>query len=192
MLLLGPYPPPHGGVQSNLVSIHELLRKKAFSSQVINITRSRGTEGDGVFYPKSWFQLLILLLRLRYDIIHLHIGGNVTPRLLALSLVCCLMPRRTAVLTFHSGGYPASKEGRSARPWSLRGFVFRRFDRIIGVNREIVELFHRFGVPEERVRLILPHSLPVALTAQALPERLDGFFRSHRPVLLTVGGLEPE
>ena len=192
VLLLGPYPPPHGGVGSNLVSIHELLRKKGLSSQVINITRSRRAEGEGVLYPRSWLQLLVLLLRLRYDIVHLHIGGNVTPRLLALSLVCCMMPRRKAVLTFHSGGYPASKEGSSARPRSFRGFVFRRFDRIVGVNREIVELFRRFGVPEEKVRLILPHALSSEATARALPERFDGFIRSHRPVLLTVGGLEPE
>jgi len=192
VLLLGPYPPPHGGVQNNLLSIHDLLRKKGFSSQIVNITRFRSTEREGVFHPKNWFQLLVLLLRLRYDIIHLHIGGTVTPRLLALSFLCCMMPRSKAVLTFHSGGYPASKEGRSARPRSFRGFVFRRFDRIIGVNREIVELFHRFGVPEEKVRLILPHALSLEPPSHGLPERLDAFYRLHRPVLLTVGGLEPE
>ena len=192
VLQLGPYPPPHGGVQSNLVAIHRFLRKQGVSSQVINITHHRKPDGDGVYYPKDWLGLCRLLLRLRFDIVHLHIGGTVTPRLLALSFLCCAIPRRRAVLTFHSGGYPSSKEGTLAHPRSLRGFVFRRFDRIIGVNPEIVRLFHRFGVKPEKVRLIQPHALPSSLPARNMPEHLKRFFEAHEPVLLTVGLLEPE
>jgi glycosyltransferase involved in cell wall biosynthesis len=192
VLQLGPYPPPHGGVQSNLVAIHRFLQKRGISSQVINITRHRKSDGDGVYYPKDWLGLCRLLLRLRFDIVHLHIGGTVTPRLLALSFLCCAIPGRRAVLTFHSGGYPSSKEGTGAHPRSLRGFVFRRFDRIIGVNPEIVRLFHRFGVEPEKVRLIQPHALPSDLPARNMPEHLKRFFETHEPVLLTVGLLEPE
>ena len=192
VLQLGAYPPPHGGVQSNLVAIHRFLQKHGISSQVINITRHRKPEGDGVYYPKDWTGLCRLLLRLRFDIVHLHIGGTVTPRLLALSFLCCAIPGRRAVLTFHSGGYPSSKEGTSAHPRSLRGFVFRRFDRIIGVNPEIVRLFHRFGVKPEKVRLIQPHALPSGVPARNMPEHLKRFFEAHEPVLLTVSGLEPE
>ena len=192
VLQLGPYPPPHGGVQSNLVAIHRFLLNSGFSSRVINITRHRKPEGDGVYYPKHWPGLLWLLLRLRVDIVHLHIGGNVTPRLLALSFLCCSIPGRRAVLTFHSGGYPSSKKGMGARPQSLTGFVFRRFDRIIGVNPEIVRLFLRFGVDPGNVRLIQPHALPSELPARNMSEPLESFFETHDPVLLTVGLLEPE
>src|SRR5437667_357439 len=83
------------------------------------------------------FEALWLLLKLRYDIIHLHIGGDLSSRLLALSLVCCSIPGTKTILTFHSGGYPASKAGRTAHPRTLRGFILRRFDAIIAVNREI-------------------------------------------------------
>ena len=192
VLQLGPYPPPHGGVQSNLVAIHRYLQKQGASSQVINITRHRKPDGDGVYYPKGWSGLCRLLLRLRFDIVHLHIGGTLTPRLLALSFLCCAIPGRRAVLTFHSGGYPSSKEGTHAHARSLRGFVFRRFDRIIGVNPEIVRLFHRFGVKPEKVRLIQPHALPSVLPARNMSEQLKRFFEAHEPVLLTVGLLEPE
>ena len=82
------------------------------------------------------------------------------PRLLALALACSWMPGRKSVLSFHSGGYPSSPEGQSAAPNTPRGFVFRQFDRIIAVNQEIADLFLRFGVPQNRIRVIEPHALP--------------------------------
>lgn len=192
VLQLGPLPPPHGGVQHNLVAIRRYLAEQGVPCEVVSITRNRQAGDDGEHYPVNWFQLLRLLVRLRYDILHLHIGGKLTGRLLALSLVCCLMPGSRTVLTFHSGGYPGSPEGRTASPRTLRGFIFRRFDGIIAVNEEIVDLFLRFGVPAERVRLILPYDLSRPRADEPVPGEVERFFERHDPVLITVGLLEPE
>lgn len=189
---LGPYPPPHGGVQNNLVAIHRFLKNRGIPAQVINITRFRKDGENGIYYPENWLELLLLLFRLRYDIVHLHIGGNVTARLLALSFACCMIPRRKAVMTFHSGGYPDSKEGKTARHSSLRGFIFRRFDRVITVNKSIEKMFIRFGLKSENVRLIPPHALTDMQVNHPLPDDLASFFKAHHPVLMTVGLLEPE
>lgn len=189
---LGPYPPPYGGVQVNLVAIREHLRRNGFSSEVINLTRHRRPPADGVYYPSSALATALLLLRPGRRILHLHVGGAVPLRLLALSLFCCWCPGSRAVLTFHSGGYPASSEGRAAKPGSFRGFVFRQFDGIIAVNQELVQVFRRYGVREERIRLIPPHAVDVAGMDSALPGPLAGFYESHHPVLASVGLLEPE
>jgi len=188
---LGPYPPPHGGVQTNLLAIRQFLKTRGDWCGVINLTRHRKPAADDVYYPRRAFETLWLLLKLRYDIIHLHIGGDLRPRLLALSLICCSIPGTKAILTFHSGGYPASKAGRTARPRTLRGFILRRFDAIIAVNREIAAMFQRFGVSPGRIHTICPFAAP-ALDKTALPDHLQRFFQSHRPVFLTVGLLEPE
>ncbi len=192
VLQLGPYPPPHGGVQTNLVAIRRFLRERGIPCAVINLTRHRRTNADDVYYPKTALEVFKLLRQLPADIVHLHLGGHVTSRLLGLGLACCALPGRRAVLTFHSGGYPSSAAGQSARPSSLRGFVFRRFDKIIAVNEEIVEMFRRFGVPAHRIQLILPHALSSPPPETELPDSLKNFFESHSPVLLTVGLLEPE
>jgi glycogen synthase len=192
ILLVGAYPPPHGGLQTNLVAIRNLVRRRGHRCMVINITRHRRANADDVFYPETGLGVFRLLLTLRYDIVHLHIGGNLNPRLLLLCLVCSLIPRRKAVLTFHSGGYPASPEGKAARPRTFRGFIFRRLDRIIAVNPEIVELFHRFGVPPFRVRLIYPFAIPPPSPDTQFSPDFDAFWRAHSHILLTVGLLEPE
>lgn len=189
---MGPYPPPHGGVQTHLVAIRRRLIENQIPCAVINLTRHRKPVADEVYYPQSALEVLRLLARLRYDIIHLHIGGNLTRRLLALGFLCSLMPRKKTVLTFHSGGYPVSEEGRSARPRSLCGFVLRRFDRVIGVNQELVDFFERVGVEHKRIRLIHPHALSTQAAADSLSPELAIFFETHQPVLSTVGLLEPE
>ena len=131
---LGPYPPPHGGVQTNLVAIREYLRRNGHACDAINLTRFRREDADGVYYPVGAAALMRLLWRLPADILHLHFGGDLTPRLLGLALFCTLLPGRKTVLTFHSGGYPGSPAGQTAAPATLRGFVLRRLDGLIGVN----------------------------------------------------------
>lgn len=193
LLLLGPYPPPHGGVQTNLAAIHRYLLDQGVCCHVINLTRRRQAGQRGIYYPNSALEVLGLLARLRYSIAHLHIGGDVTMRLLLLGLACRLRPGARTVLTLHSGGYPTSKAGGSARPGTLRGFVFRRFDRLIAVNEQLRDLFvNKFAVPPERVRVIAPYALPSAVPITSFAAGLESFFASHDPVLLSMGWLEPE
>ena len=192
ILQLGPFPPPHGGVQSNLVAIRNYLRAHDHTCGVINLTRHRRREGDEVYFPKNAAETVRLIATLPYDILHQHIGGAVPFRLLALALLCCWMPNRKSVLTFHSGGYATSPEGRAASPRTVAGFVFRQFDRIIAVNEEMVDLFRRFGVKPDRIRVIKPHAIPAEAPDTPLPPDLAAFLKTHSPALLTVSGLEEE
>jgi len=192
VLQLGPYPPPHGGVQANLVAIRRYLLAREIPCEVINLTRHREAKAGGVHHPRSALQVLWLLMSLRYDVVHFHVGGNLTLRLLGLGLVCTLLPRRKAVLTFHSGGYPSSEAGRRARRASLTGYVLRRFDRVVAVNAEIADVLARFGVSPRRLRLIPPFAVDGAAVEAALPPSLSEFYGSHFPVLSSVGLLEPE
>jgi len=102
------------------------------------------------------------------------------------------MPRSKTILTFHSGGYPVSEEGKAADRRTLRGFVLRRFNLVIGVNKELVEFFERVGVSPRRIRLIHPHALATQAPADSLLPQLKKFFETNKPVLTTVGLLEPE
>lgn len=192
VLLLGPYPPPHGGVQTNLVAIRRLLFSRGIPCSVINLTRFRKEAADDIYYPTNALELLWMLVRLKYDILHLHIGGNLTTRLLLVGLAATLMPGRKTVLTFHSGGYPTSEAGASAGRATFRGFVLRRFDRLIGVNQELTQLYRKFGIEETKIRLIFPHAVIRDSFAPSLPDQMAGFMEAHQPNILTVSGLEPE
>lgn len=192
VLQLGPYPPPHGGVQTNLVAIRNHLRASGVAAPVINLTRHRRADADDVFYPESAAQVMKLLLTMPADVIHLHIGGNLTARLLALCLFCSLLPGRRTVLTFHSGGYPSSSKARRLRRWSPEAFVMRRLDAVIAVNAEIAGVFRDLGVEPSRINTICPYAPVEVREDLELPPELAEFVAAHSPLLTTVGLLEPE
>jgi glycogen synthase len=192
VLQLGPYPPPHGGVQTNLVAIRDYLRSRGMAAPVINLTRHRRRDSDDVYYPQSGRQVLTLLRQIPADIIHIHIGGLLSGRLLALCALCAMLPRRRVLLTFHSGGYPSKVAGDRIRAWSLRGIVFRRLDAVIAVNAEIGALFARLGVAPSRIHQICPYSPVSAREDLVFTEPLHSFCATHSPLLTTVGLLEPE
>ena len=198
VLQIGPVPPPWGGVQTNMMSIRDYVRRHGARAELINVTRFRREAGDDVHYPTSAAGVLRLLWTLRYDVAHIHVGGTLPTRVLALMLACATNRGRPSVFTFHSGGFPSSPEGRAATPRSLLGFVLRRFDALIGVNQEIADLFRRLGVRDDRLHLVAPHAFGADVRRIAergrasLPEPLRAFFDAHDPLLLSVSGLEPE
>lgn len=198
VLQLGPFPPPWGGIQTHIVELRDYLRRHGHACAVANITGNRKAESDEVYYPRSAGELLKRLATLDYDIVHLHVGGNVSTRVLALLLACGMWPGKRSVFTLHSGGFPSSPEGQALTQSSPLAFALRRFDAVIGVNAQLVELFRKVGVREDRAIHLFPHAFGPATTALArrgrgaLPEPLGAFFAAHDPVLLSVGLLEPE
>lgn len=189
---LGPIPPPHGGVSMNILSIHDALRRGGHESILIDIT-NRGRQDDcgEALKPRSAVDLVRLLLTLNCQIVHYHVGGDFRTRLALLVLVCGMLPGKRSVVTFHSGGY-AEAIGDGATYFSLRGFAFRSLDRLVGVNPQMMKMFASFGVPEVRMRMILPFELRRPDSAVELPENFVQFLSGAQPFLLSVGGLEDE
>ncbi|MBV8857702.1 MAG: glycosyltransferase family 4 protein [Acidobacteria bacterium] len=191
VLLIGHYSPPRGGLQAHVAALREYLLSRGVPVEVIDLSPNR-KNGPGVHGPPNALGVMRLLLTLRYDVAHLHVGGRLSPRLAILALLAGVLPGRKAVLTFHSGGYPSSPEGRAARPRSLRGFALRRLDAAVAVNEEIAAWFRQVGVEAERVRLICPYALPSGPLAAEPPEPLRSFLERHSPLLVSAGGLEPQ
>ncbi len=193
VLQLGPYPPPEGGINRNILAIRADLAAAGHETSVIATSRStRVAEERGVFHPRSPFALIRLLTSIRRDVTHLHIGGNVNARVLGLAFVSAFFSRGPSVLTLHSGGYPQTKEGRSARRRSVRGIIFRMFDRVIVVNEQLREVFLNYGVDPARVSVILPYVNELPDPSAEIPEGLLDLVKKSGPFLLTVGLLEPE
>ena len=192
ILLIGPYSPPRGGVQAHLTALRQFLLDQNVHCEVVDLSPGRRTDNNGVYGPRNALDLTRLLATLPYDISHLHVGGNLSTRVAALGMLCGRIPRRKSILTFHSGGYPSSPEGRAVSPNSFRGRALQKFDRVIAVNEEIAAWFRKVGVPAERVRLILPYAMSSTPLATELPDALRSFIAQHEPLLISVGGLEAE
>ena len=153
-------------------------------SQRQNLRKS--SDEKDVYHPRSPQELIKLLREINYDILHLHVGGEITKRVLGLIAVCAFYGRRKSVLTIHSGGYPESKEGKSAKPNSIRGAIFRRFEKIVTVNRLIAEVFEKYGIAKEKIKVVYPFVQQNPDPAVEIPKNLKDFAEKHSPFLLTV------
>lgn len=192
VLQLGPYPPPEGGITRNVIGIRDELQRRGHRSSVIATSRSTSETAERtVYYPRSALGLLSRLISTNFDVLHLHVGGDLTRRLLALAFVCTLASRRS-VLTLHSGAYPLTDAGRKAAHGSIRGMIFRRFSRIIAINDQMRDLFSRYGVPPEQIATVAPYSLAPPDTSVKVPTNVRAFLDTHSPLFVAVGGLEDD
>ena len=193
ILQLGPYPPPRGGVQTNMFAIQDEVIRRGHISEILAITRSEeiGSEPN-VYHPRGPLDFIRHLFRIPHDILHLHLGGNLSFRVRLMAFFCTLFSSGRKVLTFHSGGFARSKEGQSASRRSLTGYIFRRFDHIIVVNAEMKRLFERYGVNAGKIDLILPYALKRPDPNIPIPDKFLAFFKTHEHVLITVGLLESD
>ncbi len=193
ILQLGPYPPPEGGISRNMLAIRDEARSRGHKCWIAATSKSSHIVNEpDVFHPASAFALARLLATLKYDVLHLHIGGDITRRVLLLVFACAFFGRNKSILTLHSGAYPITQEGLSAAPNSVRGCLFRRFSQIIAVNDLIADVFHRYGIVDDRIQTILPYSLKWPDKNIKVPDALEVFCKSHSPLLLAVGGLEKD
>ncbi len=193
ILQLGPYPPPRGGVQTNMLAIQDELLDNGHQSSIISITKTEeiGDEKN-VYHPRNSLELLKLIFTLKYDILHLHIGGGLSLRVQFLILMCGLFAKGKSVLTFHSGGYTVSEEGQNASVWTFRGFAFRRFDKIIVVNKLMIQMFEKFAVKTDKINLIYPFALSKPKAGVEIPQKFQKFWKDCEKVLVTVGLLETD
>lgn len=191
VLQLGPYPPPEGGISRNMLAIRDELVKLDHRCSIVAISKSSHVREEAdVHHPRSALGLVKLLATLDFDVLHLHIGGDISRRILALALAASIFGRGRSVLTVHSGGYPLSPAARHATPNSLQGRILRRFSRVIAVNEPISEVFHRFGLRPDRIKVICPYSLQRPDEKVTVPTSLADFVGRHSPLLISVGGLE--
>jgi glycosyltransferase involved in cell wall biosynthesis len=176
-----------------MMAIREEMLASGHQCSIIATSRSTRAEPEpDVYRPSGAFELLKLIAALKYDVLHIHVGGGIPPRVAALMFCCTLFASGRSVLTLHSGGYPLSEEGQGARKNSIRGSIFRRFTRIIAVNKMMAEMFVRFGVAKDRVRIILPFSHELPDKSAAFPEIIRDFAKTHTPFLLSTSLLEKE
>jgi glycosyltransferase involved in cell wall biosynthesis len=174
-----------------MLAIREDLISAGHKCSIIATAKSsKITPEPDVYHPRTPAELIKLIVKLKYDVLHLHVGGDLTPRVMSLVLACGIIGRGKNVLTIHSGGFAVSDEAQTAKSASSKGFIFRQFERIICVNSLLVDIFKRYGVKENKVRLIHPFIHKSPEKGIEIRPDLRGFAEKSNPFLLTVGLLE--
>jgi glycosyltransferase involved in cell wall biosynthesis len=193
LLLVGPYPPPHGGVSVHVWNTHTLSRRAGIECKVLNIDRSAPSSDEYVKISSgAGFIAELLRHAFRGWTLHAHTNGHNT-KSWAVALVCGIAAQfgPGGLLTLHSGMMPAfvSEGGWPRR--ALARLTCALYRKIICVNDEIAGSLRSLGVAESRIE-IAPAYLPVEPSRPAIPADIEWWLSHHSPVITSTMFFRPE
>ncbi len=183
ILLIGPYPPPHGGVSVHVSGIHLQLIAAGERCRVLDTSRDR---------PGLGFAIALLRHAWQGWTLHVHTNGhNLKSWLLALG--CGLAGRASGgcILTLHSGMAPGYL--RAAPLWrrGLAAFVCSLNTRVICVSDEIRSAILSLGLPPHRIEIV-PACLKTERPEVSLAPAILAWIARHQPVFSTTLFFRPE
>lgn len=184
LVLVGPYPPPWGGIAVHLRALQRLARKQGIPVRVFDTGEGhlKRDGSDEVFRGGGALGLASAVRGAHGAPLHVHISGNNSKAwLVALSLGRPLRPDRPgSVLTVHSGLAPAFLSRRAHR--ELARAAALGFSRILCTNERIAAALQGAGVPSSRLEVLTPF-LPDEVEVADLPAEVRALRSRSNPLL---------
>jgi glycogen(starch) synthase len=183
ILLIGPRPPPHGGISVHVSEIHRQLLAAGVRSAILDTSQI----GSRFRFAMKLTRYAALGWTLQ---VHTN-GHNRNSWMLALLCGIAGQWSRGSILTLHSGMMPAYvSSGPPRRKW-LAGIVCRLYSRVVCVGPQLRDAAIALGMPRKRTE-IAPAYLVAASPSVTLEPQLSAWIEQHRPVLSTALFFRPE
>ena len=184
ILLVGDYPPPHGGIAVHVRDLHCALRGSRATVRVLGLGgRDRDVPGvTSVAHSTTLAAHLVRYTSLGY-LVHAHISGH-TPKSWLVALACTLFRAwwaRAPLLTVHSG-LTASFFAVSGHHRALARLICRRFGLVIAVDPHLAAALAEVGTPSERL-FVAPAFSPRGVDPGDLPDEVAELRRLLSPLV---------
>ena len=182
MALIGPCPPPYGGIAIHVRRLREQLTESGWECMVYDLVRQRELRGAEVTAIKN-----ARLWPLRYfftaseNVIHYIYSGWELGILVGMM---GFLGKKTVVSIVGDDLKDHLMKGGWFRK-QLLSFALKRYACIIAVNPEINQLLLSTGIRPERIEVITPF-LPPVVSNEAqneIPGEIWRFIDSHKPVI---------
>lgn len=177
--ILGPYPPPYGGVSIHIQRILNLLLENHIDCAIYDITQFLdGKDKFDEIQVKKWPKIIFF----SGGIIHIHNSGL---NLLKIFLLTNLMAIRgnKIIITFHS-----LRDDIENFNWfkkKVLKFGLKRISHFITVNSNIKEKLINVGIKNEIITII-PGFLPPTIIQKEIkeiPTEVRAFIKNHHPII---------
>jgi glycogen synthase len=186
ILLLGPYPPPHGGVSVHIAALERRLEAAGLPHKVMDTSNA-----------KPWNKRVWNLLRLARDgwTIHFHANGH-NWKDWSIAMVCGLIGRAGAgsILTLHSGLGPDYISQVTGTMKRVVRVACALQTRLICVSEGIHDALLSLGVKCDSMEISEAY---LGVEGQESPETMieanvAEWMRDHHPLLSTALFFRPE
>ncbi len=169
--LVGPYPPPYGGISIHIQRLEALLKNNGHEPVVFQ--NSTGPRWLVAAWMK-WFS---------YDVVHFHDISWKNRVLIGFMGAAGLK----VVLTIHGDSLKNQLTSAGWLKRSLLHFSLPRITHIVGVKAEIRDMLLSLGVEPSRVAVINAYLPPVLEQEAPIPRSIGEFSESHTPLIVANG-----
>jgi len=196
VLLVGPYPPPYGGMATQISEWHRHLAKlETYECAILNIGESRKANLEGCIPARGYWDFLRKLygFTARGYIIHLVTNGHNFKSWLC-ALICTMagyLNGRKTVIVFGSGNLPVYLRQVSGWKRLVVRTVVRGAGSIVVRNKDMVYALEEFG-DKPRIEVVPGFMGLNGRQFGPLPQAVDEFCNTHEPVLGATANLSPE
>lgn len=195
VVLLGPWPPPYGGVSVHVERLYELLSADGFEPRMLS-PDIRARSGD--LYPLSWGgrrslagAAAIPRVAGRGGLVHNHSAIATYPtRHLELVLLATRASRNGWLDTVHDQTLIHRFEGFTDGGRRLFIKAMTKSAHIIAIGNELRDFLVGIGVSPSKIDVGQP-LLPPSLDSPTLEPELQAFVTSHSPLWVTIGAFIP-
>jgi glycogen synthase len=183
VLLVGDFPPPHGGVSVHVEQLWRSFTAAGVMVKVLDIGRGPRMKAPGVISARGVGEVASLLAHFSADgwLIHLHTSGNNPKSFLMAAAAGVALRPSPRVITLHSGLLPSFLEAayvhRVIAHAALRGYA-----RIVTVSEAVRDAVLALDVPAHRVAMH-PAFCASQVVGGEPPLALRRFFQHRSPVL---------
>ncbi len=153
VLLVGDYPPPHGGVAIHVQQLHRFLRGRGVEAKVLDIGKG-GRPTPDVLPVRSLggFSLRLAGFLNAGWTVHVHTSGNNPKSWMLAAAAGVPGPRAPRIITLHSGLLPDFLAGSAARRAMAR-VALAGYSRVVAVSEAVWRALVGCGVPAEKIRV---------------------------------------
>ena len=180
--LIGPYPPPYGGISIHIQRLKERLEKEGCDCVVYELGRQGKPLEENIIRVKNvkrW--LLKYLFFAKEGIIHFH---NPDWRMRVIMGLMGLLGKKTVISIHGESLNDSLKEGGWFRKQIIK-FALKHTSFIIAANESIKNLVSSLGVKQQSVACISAFIPPTVKAADhnKVPQYVWDFIHEHEPVI---------
>jgi len=194
LLLVGPYPPPHGGVSVHIAEMKRRAIALGIPCRVLNTDRNAQSNPNYIPVRRvSGFMFNLVKHSLRGWTIHIHTNGhNAKSWLVALAGGIAGRFGPGSILTLHSGKMPDYVEAKRNRRWLAR-LTCRTFKQITCVSPRLRQAVETLGVPGPQIKVSPAFGGVTEVSAHwVLSPGFENWFERHHPVFSATASNRPE
>lgn len=161
--LLGPYPPPYGGISIHIKRLYLNLYEKGVSTYIYAIGSKKETklnlkQNKFITYVNIKMALWKILFIEKNNIVHSHISGRVDKIILGFF---SLILRKKIIVTLHGNGIKGYYNRSNFLIKKILCFSLSKLSAIVVVNEELKNYLVNLNIPKSKIVVIPSYINPI-------------------------------